>query len=128
MTSTTEGTPQPQEKRNAAAPKPVAKAKPARKLAAKPEASNAALAAGALLLDLVKRAKTNVAGDVGDLAKRLANDRRLTRKDLVALRDEIKALAAVLREQKKDALAAKFARANRAVRRLERAARKGGRS
>jgi hypothetical protein len=79
------------------------------------------------ILGLVKKAgKAEGASTVATLAARLAKG-TITHAQLVSLRDAIKALSAALRDDNKAALAKQLANANRAVRRLERASRKGGR-
>jgi hypothetical protein len=80
---------------------------------------SASISAGQRLLEL------KLTGTLGAIARLLASDRPVTRRDLVALRDGINARSVELRDAKQGAQAKKLARANRLVRRLERAARKG---
>jgi hypothetical protein len=61
-------------------------------------------------------------------AKTLAKKGSLTSAELVTLRDQINVAAAKERKAKRGAMASKLRTVNRAVRRAERAARKGGRS
>ena len=97
-----------------------AKTKKTAKKSAKPEpGQNASISAGRRLLDL------KLPAPLAAIARRLASDQPVTRKHLVALRDGINARSVELRDAKQGAQAKKLARANRLVRRLERAARKG---
>lgn len=76
-------------------------------------------AAGLVVAEIVKT------GRAAALAKRLAAGQTLSHAQLVSLRDWIKLIAKKLREVKKNGPAAKLSRANRAIRRLERASRRG---
>ena len=79
------------------------------------------------ILGLVKKAgKADGANTVATLAAKLAKG-TITHAQLVSLRDAIKTLSQALRDDNKAALAKQLANANRAVRRLERASRKGER-
>lgn len=115
---------QPAESKPAKAPKPKGKKEKPSK-AAKPKQDAAAIgssAADALLALAGKAGKVEGASDVRTLASKLSKGAH-TRRDLVALRDAVNALSATLREANQKALAKQLAQANRAVRRLERAAR-----
>ena len=102
-----------------AAAEPVAKKSPKSKRAPKPVGQSASISAGQRLLDL------KLPAPLAAIARQLASDQPVTRKQLVALRDGINARSVELRDAKQAAQAKKLARANRLVRRLERAARKG---
>jgi hypothetical protein len=83
--------------------------------------------AGDTILGLVKKAgKAEGASTVATLAAKMAKG-SITHAQLVSLRDAIKTLSQALRDDNKAALAKQLANANRAVRRLERATRRGGR-
>lgn len=109
------------------AAKPTAsKAAPKKKegtKAEKPKAQapgqNASISAGQRLADL------KLPAPLAAIARKLASDQSVTRAQLVTLRDGINAHADQLRGDGKKAAAAKLSAANRLVRRLERAARKG---
>lgn len=107
-------------------PPPTAKAKKATKAKRTEKAQDAAQVGSATaetLLALAQKAgKAEGVGPVKTLANKLAKGAQ-TRRDLVALRDAVNALSATLREANQKALAKQLAVANRAVRRLERAAR-----
>ena len=66
-------------------------------------------------------------GPLSAMARSVPSD-QFSSPALAKLRDALTAYAATLREQKQDARAAKVAAANKLVRRLERAARKGGKA
>lgn len=114
MTSTADvpATPTP------AAPKPRTK-KPTKKAPAPTIERQLGRAAGLVVAEIVKT------GRAAALAKKLAAGETLTHAQLVSLRDWVRLIAAKLREVKKYGPASKLSRANRAVRRLERASRKG---
>ena len=109
---------------DAAAPKAAAK-KGATK-APKKEADRTSEAADTILGLVRKAGKAEGASTVATFATKLAKG-TITHAQLVSLRDSIKALSQTLRDDNKAALAKQLANANRAVRRLERASRKGGR-
>ena len=118
MTAATQPTPTAAPaKPSSKSPKPAKPSKPASKKAAAPGQS-ASISAGQRLLDAKGLSARGRA-----LAQKLAKDRPTSRKELVALRDAVKASAAALREAKKEKDARVLATLNRAVRRLERAAR-----
>lgn len=90
------------------------------KKSAKPEpGQSASISAGQRLLDL------KLPAPLAAIARKLASDQPVTRKDLVALRDGINARSIELRDAKQGKQAKKLSSVNRFVRRLERAARKG---
>jgi len=83
------------------------------------KARSASLSAGQRLLDL------KLPASLVAMAAKLAKGGTFTAPQLATLRDNINTLAAARREAKQPAQAEKLSAANRLVRRLERAARKG---
>lgn len=120
--TTAETTAKPKTK---AIPKTTAKAKA--KASNEPEPADArATEAAVTILKLVRKAgKVEGATGIATLATKFSKG-TITNAGLVSLRDAITALSATLREENKHALAKEFAWSNRAVRRAERATRKGG--
>jgi hypothetical protein len=113
MTATNE-----QSQTSAPEQQPPEKTKKAAKQA--PEVQSAAASAGRRLVAL------KLPAPLAAIARRLASGEPVSRrKDFVTLRDGINARSAELRDAGQAKQAEKLARANRLVRRLERAARKG---